>query len=226
MTTSPPPRVAGNTKSPERERLRTTSQAARESGRTLRPVFVSPSVAVRRARSISLQRSVSASPERQPLTARKRATAIAGGHMLAAAAFRSALPSAPHSAPHRIGENCTQQSYRPVGRTFASPHARQSAGLGLSIGCGLAFGHIVHEAFDILARNSGDPELAEQRLDVTRDAAFVDGQRACLLLGPAARQQPPCFGVGKVKIAQLGNRLCIARCCFFSSRIALVGHIS
>ncbi|MGB9271836.1 MAG: hypothetical protein WCB74_21845 [Pseudolabrys sp.] len=46
---------------------------------------------------------------------------------------------------------------------------------------------IVHEALDVLARNRGDPELAEQRLDMTRNAAFIDGQRACLLLGPAAR---------------------------------------
>jgi hypothetical protein len=84
----------------------------------------------------------------------------------------------------------------------------------------------VHEALDILARNRGDPQLAEQRLNVTRDAAFIDGQGACFLLGSAARNQPPCFGIGKVKIAQLGNRLCIARCSFLSSRIALVGHIS
>jgi hypothetical protein len=84
----------------------------------------------------------------------------------------------------------------------------------------------VHEALDVLARNRGDPELAEQRLDVTRNAAFIDGQRACLLLGPAARHQPPCFGVGKVKIAQLGDRLCIARCPFLGSRIALMGDVT
>src|SRR5262249_34040096 len=29
-----------------------------------------------------------------------------------------------HPAPHRIGENGTQQPHRSVGRAFASPHAR------------------------------------------------------------------------------------------------------
>ena len=95
-----------------------------------------------------------------------------------------------------------------------------------SVGCGLSFGHIVHEALDVLARNGGNPELAEQRLDVTCNAASINGQRTCLLLGPAPRHQPPCFGLGKVKITQLGNRLCIARCSFVSGRIALMGDVT
>ena len=131
-----------------------------------------------------------------------------------------------HSAPHPVGEDCTQQPYSTVGRAFASSHPRQSTGLGLGVGCSLSLGHIVHEALDILARDSGDPESAEQGLDVTCDAAFIDGQRACFLLGPAARHQPPCFGVGKVKVAQLGDRLRIARCPFLGSRIALMRDVT
>ena len=131
-----------------------------------------------------------------------------------------------HSSPHRIGENCTQEPYSTVGRAFASSHARQSSGLGLGAGCGFSFSDIVHEALDVLARNSGDPELSKQRLDMTCNAASIDGQRACLLLGPPARHQPSCFGIGKVKIAQLGDRLSIARPPFLGGRIALVGDVT
>jgi hypothetical protein len=61
---------------------------------------------------------------------------------------------------------------------------------------------------------------------VTCDAAFIDGQSACLLLSPAARHQTPCFGIGKIKITQLGYRLCIARCSLLGGRIALTGDVA
>jgi hypothetical protein len=93
-----PPRVAGKTIGLDGDRLRRISAAPLESGRILRPVLVSPSVTVYRGRSTSSHRKASASLERQPVRARKRATAIAGGHIPSNSAFLSALPSERYSA--------------------------------------------------------------------------------------------------------------------------------
>ena len=68
----PPPRVGGKTRSPDRVRLRSTSQAAFDSGRIDRPVLVSGKIAVRLARSTSDHRSPSASPLRHPVSVRNR----------------------------------------------------------------------------------------------------------------------------------------------------------
>ena len=60
--------------------LRSTSQAALESGRIDRPVFVPGRTAVRVTRSTSDDFKVSASPLRHPVSAKNRAAATAGGH--------------------------------------------------------------------------------------------------------------------------------------------------
>jgi hypothetical protein len=64
----------------------------------LRPVLVSGSFAVRCTRSTSRQRSASASPLRQPVSARKRVTPTAAGHTVSPSARRNAAPSAAYSA--------------------------------------------------------------------------------------------------------------------------------
>jgi len=66
----PLPRDDGNTRSLTCGSLRSTSQAALESGRIDRPVFVPGRRAVRAATSISVHLSFSASPLRHPDNAR------------------------------------------------------------------------------------------------------------------------------------------------------------
>ena len=97
----------GNTRSvPMRGRPFNRSQAACGSGRMLRPVLVSASLAVRRARSSSAHRKPNASPVRQPVRARKRAAAIAAGHISAASALRRASPSAAYSSSDNRRSRC------------------------------------------------------------------------------------------------------------------------
>ena len=110
------PRVAGKTNVPVRESSCNRSHAARESGRTLRPVFVSTRMAVRRARSIASQRNPKASALRQPESARNRAAAIAAGHTFAASAFRKPSPNALYSP------SLKRRSRRPSAKSHNAPH--------------------------------------------------------------------------------------------------------
>ena len=75
------PMEAGNTSSPNRGSARSISQAACDRGRSDAPVFVSFRRAVRVTRSTSGHVSASASPRRQPESARKRAIAMAIGQV-------------------------------------------------------------------------------------------------------------------------------------------------
>ena len=88
---------------------RNKSVAAPDKGRTERPVFESPSVAVRRARSSSETFSARPSPRLQPVSSRKRVKAIVGGQIsLFFSALRRASPALvlavlkPFDATHRI----------------------------------------------------------------------------------------------------------------------------
>ena len=56
-------------------------------------------------------------------------------------------------------------------RTRASPR-----GFVLVLAGRLAFGDIVHEGFDIFARDSTDGPTAQQRLDVTFNAPEISGE--------------------------------------------------
>ena len=89
------------------------SVAAVDKGRTERPVFESPSVAVRRTKSISETFRPIPSPRRQPVRSRKRVKAIAGGQISPFfSALRRAAPMVAYSSSLNRRKRCCLQSVR------------------------------------------------------------------------------------------------------------------
>ncbi len=181
-----------------RGRVRSTSQAACDSGRMERPVLVSGRTAVRRARSTSCQRSATASPLRQPVKAKKRRHATAGGQIVASAMpqpgaergiFGLRQPPlapvlrefpypvrrivGPHVVVDRIGEDRPQQPDRPSGNAASAAHSGNPARLGLATLRRLAGRYRMHEFLDVLLGHRGHRQAPQQGFHVPLDPAMV-----------------------------------------------------
>ena len=158
--------------------LPSKSQAACGSGRMLRPVFESVRITVRLARAISSQRRASASPLRQPVSARKRITAIAGDQLVRDLSLsqRSGQHSVfvvreaplalvvgkladmvgwvirPHAVVHCIGENGAEQTDCASGDPAPATHVGQPPHFAsLRPGGGFTLRDRVHKIFDVFA---------------------------------------------------------------------------
>ena len=155
----------------------------------------------------SQRQRLAAAPTRQRKETRGRYRA---GQIPFASPWRSAAPSAAYSSSlsrrsrrpsakrmtpctglsgrnplaHGVSEDCAEQPHRAGRRAPATAHPRQSPPLRLDTRRGLAFGDGMHEPLDIGSRHCGHRQAAEQRFEMTFDAAAIDRQRAGLFRGP------------------------------------------
>jgi hypothetical protein len=86
----------------------------------------------------------------------------------------------------------------------------------------LAFGDIVHEAFDIGPGHARHGHGAEQRLDMPLDPPAIGGDRGCRLGSLPARQDASSLGV--VEVAELSNARGLALGLLKGRRIETAGH--
>src|SRR6516164_7512568 len=130
-----------------------------------------------------------------------------------------------HAVAYGIGEDRTEQPDGARCSTLAAGHPRETALPRLGTRRGFAVGDGVHEALDILALDSSNRHAAEYRLDVPLDAALIGGERGGLFR-LTARQKPAGLGVGEIGVAQLGNRLCLARGALHGRRVCALHNLA
>src|SRR5262249_33505049 len=82
-----------------------------------------------------------------------------------------------HTVADGIGKDRAQEPDGACCGSFTACDARQSMPAGLDPCRGLALGDRVHEAFDILARDCGNPHSTEQWPYMPFDSPLVGGER-------------------------------------------------